>query len=307
MIVVGDHRQRALRVLKSVLNQVAALDCEITLIDVTDGEFQPPSVPGKTPVHIQMASPNQTIGELRSNAVQTARGMIIAFLEDHVTIEPGYFRAVLDAFQDGCAAVGPTVQNANPDVGISNAVHLLHYGSWGPALEPGEVELLPGNNSAYRKSTLELYEHRLEHLLLTDTVLQMRLKSDKHRLYLEPRARLHHLNATSLRTAVVSEYLYHRCFVWSRGNEFNWTELDRLRVLLRTPLTPWIRLLRLAKLVRTRFPHMQQSFILALPSLVVLQHAAAWGQLVGLVSGPGTAPVQFTRFELEYPRPTASA
>lgn len=306
VLVVGDRRQRAERTLRCVLEQAASLNCEVIVVDIGGGEHHP--LPGQDQPLVRglQLSRNLHIGEARLLAVRAARGEIIAFLEDHVTIDAGFLPAVLGAFQDGWVAVGPTVQNANPDLGVSNAVHFLHYGLWNPLNGSGEAELIPGNNSAYRKSILEFYGDRLERLLLTDTVLQMRLRADQHRMYVAPSAQLNHLNATSLKTAVISEYLYHRCFVVARSLEFDWSRLERLWVLLRTPLTPWIRLFRLARISLSRYPSWRRRFLLALPSLIVLQHAAAWGQLVGLVLGQGAAPARFTEFETNYPRPTAT-
>jgi hypothetical protein len=134
----------------------------------------------------------------------------------------------------------------------------------------------------------------------------MRLRADGHRLCSEPRARLNHLNATSLKTAMISEYLFHRCFVVARRIEFDWSGLEKLWAIARTPITPWVRLLRLAQLVIVQMPSWRRQFFLNLPSLVVLQHAAAWGQLVGLLLGYGDAPRQFSEFELDYARPIAT-
>ena len=305
VMVVGRHRRRAERALQSVLEQAPAAGYEVILVVVTPGEYQPLEGQDHPMVQTLRAPDTQPIGELRSAGFRAARGNFVAFLEDHVIIEPGYLRSVLEAFHDGWVVVGPEVEHGNPDRGVSNAVHLLHYGLWSPAQRSGESELLPGNNSAYRKDVLEGYGARLGSLLLTDTVLQLRLRADQHRLWLESSARLRHLNATSLKTALISEYLYHRCFAASRSFEFKWNDWKRIGVLARTPLTPWVRLFRLTKSVLRRYPKWRGRLMAALPALIILQHAAAAGQFAGLVWGQGAAPAQFTRFELEYPRSTA--
>lgn len=305
VLVVGHRRQRAGRALQSVLEQANGLECEILIADLTDGDHPPLPNQDQPRVRVLQVRWGRHLGEMRQIAIAEARDEVVAFLEDHVTIDPGYLLAVSEAFKDEWAAVGPVVRNANPDVGVSSTVHLLHYGLWNPSSTSGEVGLLPGNNSAYQTAVLKQYGDRLECLLLTDTVFQMRLRADGHRLCSEPSARLNHLNATSLKTAMTSEYLFHRCFVVARRLEFGWSGLERLWAIARTPITPWVRLLRLARLVIVQMPSRRRRFFLDLPSLVTLQHAAAWGQLAGLLLGFGDAPHQFTVFELDYSRPTA--
>ena len=286
------------------MEQADGLDCEIIVASLVDGDPRPLPMQNLPQVSTLQARWGRSIGDLRLSAIEQARGEIVAFLEDHVTIGPGYLLAIVNGFSNGCAAVGPAVTNANPNSGVSGAVHLIHYGLWNPFTAPGEVELLPGNNSAYRRSVLGHYGDRLQSLLLTDSVLQIRLRADGYRLWFEPTARLNHLNATVLKTAMVSEYLFHRCFVAARRTEFSWSRLKQIWAIVRTPLTPWVRLFRLAQIAIVEQPSLRRRFLMDLPTLVILQHAAAWGQFVGLLLGHGETPRQFTEFELDYPRPT---
>lgn len=305
VLVIGERRLRAERALQSVLSQSEDIDCEIIIIDAAKGDLQPLRGHDHASVYYLRMLGNQNIGELRLSGLKAAGGEIVAFLEDHVTIEPGYMLAILTAFKDGWIAVGPVVQNANPNIGVSSAVHFLHYGLWNPLIESGEAEVIPGNNSAYRRSILALYGARLGRLLLTDMVLQMRLKVDRHRLYVEPLAQLNHPNATSLRTAAISDYLYHRCFIAERSHEFGWNRLDRIWAMVRTPLTPWVRSFRLARMIFVKNPTSRRRFLLVFPSIFLLQYAAAWGQFVGLLLGQGAAASRFTDFELSYSRRAA--
>lgn len=307
VMLIGSQRARAERALQSVLDQIADGDTEVVLVDAAPGRRPPLAGQSHPNVRSAPASSSEHFGQLRLAAVRAARGEVVAFLEDHVTIEAGYLSCLREAFQGGWAAVGPVVQNANPGEGVSSAVHLMHYGLWDPKRGSGEADLLPGNNSAYRKEVLERYGDRLHRLLLTDTVFQLRLRADRYRLYLHSGARLNHLNATSLRTAVRSEFLYQRCFAAARASEFRWSRLRRLGISARTPLVPWVRFARLIGLLAPASFGRRRQLLAAAPALMTLYHAAALGQLAGLVGGWGSAPDRFTRFELDYARPVAAS
>jgi hypothetical protein len=246
-------------------------------------------------------------GQLRGHGVRLAKGQVIAFLEDHVLAHSGWLNAVAASFSNDWAAVGPEVHPGNPGLGISDAVNFVGYGLWIPPLERGVVELLPGNNTSYRRSALLRYATQLDGLLLTDTVLQMRLRKDGYRLYAEPEARISHLSPTSFRTAATAEYLYHQCFAAVRAETFAWSRLRRLEYLLRCPIVPWVRLARLGRFVIRRRPQQRALFIAQLVPTAAVLHAAVYGQAAGLsFAAAEDAARRFTQFELNCPRPTAS-
>lgn len=303
VMLIGDQRRRAEAALASVLRQVRGLSCEVLVVDT--GQADRPQVTGlRHPLVRVLHFPDaEHFGALRASAVRASKGEIVAFLEDHVTIDPGFLPAVLEALRGDWVAVGPVVRNANPDRGLSNAVHFLHYGLWDPSQKTASPDLIPGNNSAYRKRVLETYAGRLDRLLLADTVLQMRLKADLHGYVVADGARLKHLNATSLKAAMLSEYLYQRCFAAERADEFGWSGRRRVRSLIGLPVSPWVRILRLARRVLSWSPRPMRRFLMSVPALLVLEHTAALGRLVGLVWGPGDTPAKFTRFEMNYRRP----
>ena len=307
VIVAGELRARAARTLASVLAQHGIEDQEIILVDAASSNGR--VIEGADHPSVKLLHPEDTLhfGELRGQAVRTARGEIVAFIEDHAWVHPGWLEAIANRCSKGWAAVGPEVHPGNPGLGVSDADTIAAYGRWLPPLERGPSQLLPGNNSSYRRSVLLQYADRLDGLLLTDTVLQMRLKADGYQLYSEPEARISHLSPVTLRAAARTEFLYHQCFAAVRADAFSWSRTKRLAYVLRSPLIPWVRLARLGGFIIRHRPQLRTQFISQIASITVLLHAAVYGQAAGFViTRREDAAMRFTRFELNCPRPTAS-
>lgn len=307
VIVVGELRDRAARTLASVLTQHGIKDQEIILVDA--GSSDGGVIEGADHPSVKLLRPGGTLhfGELRAQAVRLARGEIVAFLEDHVWVHPGWLKAITESFSERRAAVGPEVHPGNPGLGVSDAVNLVGYGLWVPPLERGPSQLIPGNNSSYRRSVLLHYDGQLDALLLADTVLQMQLWSDGYQLYTEPEARISHLSPVSLRAGATAEFLYHQCFAAVRADVFAWPRMRRLEYVLRSALITWVRLARLGGFIFRHRPQLRALFVSLIAPTTVLLHAAVCGQAAGLLfTRRDDAAMRFTRFELNCPRPTAS-
>ena len=307
VIVAGEVRYRGARALASVLGQEGIEDQEVIVIDAAATNSERLAGADHPLVRLFRPEGSMHFGQLRGQAVRLARGEVIAFVEDHVWAHPGWLRAIAASSTDGWAAIGPEVHPGNPGLGLSDAINLVNYGLWNPPLQRGDSLLLPGNNTAYRRAVLLEYGSQLDDLLLSDTVLQMRLKLDGHLLYAEPSARISHLSPVTFRTAATAEFLYHRCFVLTRAQTFAWSRFRRLEYLLRSPLIPWVRLVRLGGFVFRRRSEQRGLFLSQLVPTAALLHAAVLGQAAGLLSRRReSAAAQFTDFELNCPRPMAS-
>lgn len=300
IITTADQRQRCRRTLESVLDQAGLEAAEVLVVDAARERLAPFDRLGSQGVQVIRAPQNLHWGELRLLGLRQARGSLICFLEDHVLVEPGWLEATVAALERGKVAVGPVVENANPGTGISDSVHELHYGLWRPGVATGPMPLIPGNNSAYRRSALFEHEAKLPDLLLVDTVLQEVLKRSGARLHLDPSARLRHLNAVSLADALRSDWLYHRCYGVVRARIGGWSLLRKLVSVARSPLAPWARLIRQWR----RQPMDPARGMGDLAVTILLHHAAVFGEVCGLLFGMGRAGLNFTRFELNYDRPS---
>jgi len=307
ILVVGDERDRSNRALHSILSQERIGEAEVILIDAGKEGTSPlegADHPSVTTVNMDIAA---GFGALKGAGVRRARGGIVIFLEDHAEARPGWLQGALEAAAGPWAAIGPEVHNLNAGVGLSDSMAEVNYGLWSPPMPRVEATILAGNNTVYRKDVLHTYETQLDELLVSDTVLQLRLAADGGRLLTDPSVSISHRNPTTLRTGVMAEFYYHWCFGAVRASFFHWTGWRKFRYLILSPLIPWIRLWRLAKQLLARRQLSSAAFLRTILTGIVLLHAAVMGQAVGILFGMRAGLERFTRFELNGPRPLQSA
>jgi hypothetical protein len=231
----------------------------------------------------------------RLSGVREARAPLVAFGETHSYVEGGWARALVDTHREAWAAVGPSLTNANPASAISWAGLFLDYGEWLELDEGREVAQLPGHNSCYKRELLLGYGDQLEQLLEAELVLQEDLRRQGHRLWLEPRARLAHLNVSRPSEWLAERFWTGRFFAAARSH--GWPLGRRLVYVLGSPLIPLVRARRLAP-VRRRCAAKRPLPRFFGPALGLALLVSALGELVGYLAGPGGSKTELTRIEL---------
>ncbi|MGH2625714.1 MAG: glycosyltransferase, partial [Anaerolineales bacterium] len=217
VLVVGSQRERAGHALHSILRQEGIEMAEVLVLDAGADGVPPVAGSDHRVVEVLARRPASTFGQLKAEGVQRARGYLVAFLEDHCVLAPGFLKAMLDAFQGPWSAAGGKCLNANPGVGASDLMAVTNYGLWMGRMAKGEAQFVPGNNSVYRRAVLMAHEPDLVPLLTTDMVLQLRLRKDGHRFFLDPAARFGHLSEASPLSAAAAMFHYHRCMGQARA------------------------------------------------------------------------------------------
>ena len=223
-------------------------------------------------------------GEAMAGGVRAASSPLVVFAEDHVFPDPGWAEALIDSHQNGRAAVGPVMYNANPADTIGWADLLIGYSEWLYPHPGGEMSHLPGHNSSYRRDILLGYGPELDRLLEAETVLHWDLRAKGHKLYLEPRARLYHLCLGFLGTFLTVHFYMGRMFAATRSQ--NWPGIKRAAFTLGSPLIPFVRFFGIVRnysgnkeLLGTR--------PLAYPALALGLIVSAIGEMAGYALGIG--------------------
>jgi Glycosyl transferase family 2 len=231
----------------------------------------------------------------RASGVRAARAPIVAFVESHSYPEPGWAEALIAAHRDRWAAVGPGVTNANPERALSWANLLLDYGPWLEPEDSGEVEDLPGHNSSYKREILLEYGSELERLLEAESFLHEELRRDGHQLWMEPGARLHHLNITKLSSWFPERIAAGQRYAGARAH--GWSPVRRALYAAASPLIPAVRMVRIVPAWR-RCARSQPIPALTLPAVVAALFASAVGELLGYAVGSGDSMERLSRLEL---------
>jgi hypothetical protein len=238
-----------------------------------------------------------------ARGVQAVTGPVLVFGESHCYPTPTWAEALIAAHRGPWAAVGPGMTNANPRSSLSWAALLLDYGPW---LEPARAEErddLPGHNSSYKTSVLMAYERRLEGLLEAETLLHADLRVQGHRLWLEPAARVAHLNVSRMRSWAVERLAAGRRFAGARAR--GWTPGRRALYAVGAPLIPIVRAVRLAPDWR-RCAEVNDLPALTLPLLALGLIVSAAGELLGYVLGSGDSVRYLSAMELHKERHLAA-
>ena len=303
VVAVGDLRRRGGVCLERLHEQGLGERMEILLLDRGRPGSEP--VPGSEAANVRVLAPppEATFSAMRVAGVAAARAPVVAFVEEHVRVRPGWAEALLAAYRDGWDAVGSAVVVGNPHSGQAKAVCLMSYGLWQPPLAAGEAVMLPGHNASYRTALLRALGDELEPLLHGDLELQERLRTEGRRLYLEPAAVIEHLSEPSFARISRGLFLWYRCYGPLRARRRGWSRLRRAAYVAATPLIPLYFLLRFALILRRRrSPHL--GLLLRHAPGVLRAHLwGAAGQAVGLLFGEGSAAARFTDYELHEPRP----
>ncbi len=312
VLVVGHRRNRAARALASLLAQLPRPSLEVLLLDCAPAGTAPP-IPGSDhpAVRVVLLPPATLFGAAKASGVRMASAPVVAFLEEHCEVAPGWAAALVAAHRGPWAGVGAEVHQA---IGAERAhrahrpgaaasiVALMNYHPWLPPAPRAEHDMLPGNNGSFKRDRLLAYGDRLEDLLDAEIVLHTRLRRDGHRLLLEPDAKFAHLDDSRLASACRGFFLFHRCYGPSRAREFGWTPARRLLYVAATPAIPLYFLVRLLLVLARRRPRLLGAALAASPWMLAAQLAGAAGQAAGLLFGAGDAAARFTDYELNQPR-----
>ncbi|BCM90684.1 hypothetical protein IAD21_02544 [Abditibacteriota bacterium] len=261
---------------------------KIELVIVTSSEsvlrLPDDGVEGFAAVRIVEVGQVSSLGSGNAAGVKAATAPLIALAEDHAFPEAGWAGALIEAHRGPWSVVGPVVSNFNPGSAVSQTDFIVGYGLWeaGRHREGKEVNLLPGHHSCYKRDVLLSLGSELEAMLETETVLHWKLHEEGHRLWLEPKARLHHVNFSLWRSLLPLHFHLGRAFAASRSKQWNRTR--RLLYAVASPLIPAVRLKRLLGSIR-QLP--SPGTVIAL--LLVLATDAV-GQFCGYFTGRGVIP-----------------
>ena len=305
VLQVGGQRPRAVECLASLLGQDQIARMEIILLDYGLGGHKPLQGSDHPAVRVIGRTEYEPFGTSRALGVQHARAAVVAFIEDHCVALDGWARSIIAAHNQGWKVIGCEMHTGNPGIGISDAIALMNYARWLPPARSGVESLLPGHNVAYDRELLLSFRGRLPELLNCDPLLMWKIQEMGHDLYLEQGMKVAHTNETEVGVIARGYYNWNRLFAVNRAASFKWPALKKFAWVALFPLIPPVRIAKLLVFLLRRRPGLLGSFLRSLPVQVIAQYAAAVGQAVGFLSGPGEAAVKFLDYELNQVRRVA--
>jgi len=233
--------------------------------------------------------PAETIPEMRLRAFERASAPMVAVIEDHVIVPPGWARAISDALraEDGPtrAVVGGSVVNGATAGTVDWAAFLCEYSHCLPPLASGPSTWLTGNNVVYPRDVLLQHREALG-ADRWENVLHDALRSSGVTLVCRPDIPVVHKKHYSVGEYASQRYLYSRAYAGARlaGS-------SRTARLVRGAgafLLPPVLYARVVQRVRRSGAHSRE-LRQSLPLLALFVVAWAAGEVVGAWFGGGDA------------------
>jgi hypothetical protein len=246
-------------------------------------------------VRIVEVSKIRSVAWANAAGIRAASAPVVALAEDHCFPDPGWAEALIETHKKHWAVVGPVVRNANPRSRISRAGFVISYGPWLSPQKVGEMDHLPGHNSSYKRSILLNYDD-LEDMLEAESILHWDLTARGYRLYLEPMARVSHLNYEILSFWLMEQYCSGRVFAAVRARE--WTHLKRLLFTAGAPLIPGVRIYRILKEMN-RSREMRSLMRSIWAPVIVGIVVRSTGEMVGYALGRPKGESKVSHFEFQ--------
>jgi len=237
-----------------------------------------------------------SIGSAYSAGIRKANAEVVALAEDHSFPQSGWAEELIETHKKECAAVGPSISNANPNSWASWADLFMAYAPWVEISALKSMEHLPGHNSSYKRSILLSYGSDLEKMMEAESVLHWDLRARGHNLFLQPAARTFHTNFAKLSTLAYAHIHAGRQFGASRAENLKWGFPKRIFYAAAAPLIPSLRLWRILQDLQ-RLKKRPAFLIGLLPALSFGLIINAFGEFLGYLFGAGNSTQKLIALE----------
>lgn len=246
----------------------------------------------------------ESLARARAAAVRAASAPLVFIGETHTYPDPDLVAALVAALDGPFAAVAPALENANPGTALSWASFLPDYGRYFSPRAAGEIPSLASHNCAFRRDVLLGLAPDLEQMLNPTAELATLMRAGGHRLGVEPRARIAHLNVDRPVAWLHERFLHGRLVGGNRAD--GWSAGRRLAYALASPAIPPIVLRRIRRQLAAGAP--AAPFPRGTwPALVLGVLVAAAGELCGYVVGTRRATARMAPYELHKTRYASTA
>ncbi len=293
-VIAGDLRERADICLRHILSQSALERMEILLLDLNPeaGELASASHPG---VRVLPGPGLRYYCEAQAELVRAARAPLIAFVEDHTYVQPGWAEAVIRGFDSPRVSVVNYAFTVVHDGYMSRSILLAEYGPWMAPHPGGPISHAASNNVAYRRDALLPHIEGNDAAFETEFLSHRAIRRGGGIIRLVPAALAAHESWCSLAEACLANGAQKRVIgarrsvLWSRTRRILWSAA--------MSVAPPLFLMRLAWSLRLR-PRLWTTLVAALPVLLAIYACCAWNEALGYLFGAGTSREDFRDREL---------
>jgi hypothetical protein len=283
--------------MEGIFNQQGIEQCQVILIDGT-GEDHSEMYSRFPGLQYIRSEPMSSVAVPRREGLRAARAPIVAFLEDHVEPQPGWLKAILDAFarSEKIAMVNYAIK-PEPDASYTyRALQMSQYGHWLLPIRSGPIRYACHQNLAYRRELIVPIAEEDFEVFESEFLMHRRLLSDGWSFWLAADAVIHHENYDSFRAGCGGFFALKQIIGAGRASSGNWPTWKRWLWAAAMPLTPFLLVGRLVRSVAPRPAHWGE-FLLALPIMVASQTIGSVYEARGYLRGFEQSRETFVHFE----------
>ena len=302
VVVVTPLRFAQLRrTVRHLREQSVAHRVELVIVAPTEdavADHRPGELDGFWAVEVVPVGPIPNVDKASASGVHAARASVVALVEDHAFVQPGWAEAIVRAHKSDDEVIGSVILNANPRRMLSWVNILVAYGPWTDAVRAGTIDCLPGHNITYKRDVLTGYGEHLPERLGRDGGLLTDLAAEGARFRLEPEAAIAHVNPSVLRATVDLRFSAGRLYGHMRAEEEGWSRAKRLLYVAGGPLIPAVRFKRFHG---EYFASGRRRDITprVYPALALGLALDGIGQMAGYCAGPGGTVEKLAVFEMD--------
>jgi hypothetical protein len=232
--------------------------------------------------------------EAKAQGVRAASAPLIAFCEDHSYPAHDWAETLIRRHGErDWAAVGPTMNNANPATAASRGCFLVFYGPFSHARASEEVADLPSNNAAYRAELLHALDARLADAMGAESILHAEWTREGRKLCQAPECRAWHMQPSRVWPAMTEYFFSSRLFAFHRAG--SWTAARRWLYILLSPGLPLLRARRAFRDGRAAGMSLADT-LTSLPPAFAILCAGTAGECLGYAFGAGNAEPMLVRY-----------
>jgi glycosyltransferase involved in cell wall biosynthesis len=267
------------RCLESLEKQADKTSDEIIVVS----NFSPDVVRNGTPVSFHVSPFSSTVPQLRCTGIESARGDVVALIEDHCILDKNWSAEIKKAHASPAAAIGGSVENASVENVLDWAVYFYDYGKYMQPNTAGLTDSLSGMNVSYKRSALEEIREVYKDGFF-ETFANEELRSRGHSLLMMPSAVVYHNKSYKLRDVI--PHSYHLARSYAARRVASSTKSRRLLFIAGSLMLPFLLPARVVAAIATKRRNGVQ-LARAFPLLVVLLTIWSYGEFAGYIAGEG--------------------
>lgn len=269
--------------LQALERQKGDFDAEIILVCCSENRSSEHIRKNFPRVKLIQLSERLGIPQLRALGMSHSTGDIIAITEDCCIPRENWFEEIIKAHGAGYDAVGGAIENGSADRIVNWAVYLCEYSHMMLPVPSGEVGGIAGNNSSYKRQTLDKVDESIKRDYWEFFLHQELRKLDVKLLSVPAIVVLKKKEFTFL-YFLTQRFHFSRSFAGMRSRLISPSR--RAISALISPALPFLMTWRIAQQVFIKKRYYKE-FLFSLPLLAIFMVSYAAGEFTGYAFGSG--------------------